>query len=176
VLTTCEKGWKGFTLVEIIIVIGLLGLLLAVAVPGFRKIREQGNISETVNTLRVLKTAFEDYATIHRGYPPDALHAHLPSGIEDFLPDHFEWDAETPVGGYWDWEGHTAGFAFSFGISIKGSSASLSVFRNIDKRIDDGNLATGSFKQITSGAGDPSQSRYTFILQEDNNDPWGVVP
>ncbi len=52
---------KGFTLVEIMIVVVIIGLLAAMAIPAFSKVRQQSRIKAVTNNLRQLGTAASQY-------------------------------------------------------------------------------------------------------------------
>jgi prepilin-type N-terminal cleavage/methylation domain-containing protein len=51
-----------FTLVEIMIVVAVIGLLAALAVPGFVKARKQSQGRRTVNDARLLDNAIDEWA------------------------------------------------------------------------------------------------------------------
>ena len=51
-----------FTLVEIMIVVAIIGLLAALAVPGFVKARKQSQGRRTVNDARLLDNAIDEWA------------------------------------------------------------------------------------------------------------------
>jgi prepilin-type N-terminal cleavage/methylation domain-containing protein len=53
---------KGFTLVEIMIVVAIIGLLAAIAVPNFVQARQTARTNTCVNNLRLIESAKEQYA------------------------------------------------------------------------------------------------------------------
>ena len=56
-----KKANKGFTLVEIMIVAVIIGLLAAMAIPAFNKVRETAQNKTITNNLRQLASAAEQY-------------------------------------------------------------------------------------------------------------------
>jgi prepilin-type N-terminal cleavage/methylation domain-containing protein len=52
----------GFTLVEIMIVVAIIALLAAIAVPGFLRARKRSQASKIINDLRLIDSAVDQYA------------------------------------------------------------------------------------------------------------------
>jgi prepilin-type N-terminal cleavage/methylation domain-containing protein len=52
----------GFTLVEIMIVVAIIALLAAIAVPGFLRARKRSQASRILNDLRMIDSACDQYA------------------------------------------------------------------------------------------------------------------
>jgi prepilin-type N-terminal cleavage/methylation domain-containing protein len=57
---TSRRG--GFTLVEIMIVVAIIALLAAIAVPGFLRARKRSQASRVINDLRLIDSAVDQYA------------------------------------------------------------------------------------------------------------------
>ena len=64
---------KGFTLVEIMIVIAIIGLLAAIAIPNLLRARVNANEGAVKTDLRAFSTANESYRAVQTppGYSPD---------------------------------------------------------------------------------------------------------
>lgn len=64
----------GFTLVELIVVIGIIALLVALIFPTFQSVRRSANRASCASSLRELGLAFEAYANTYRGKLPVSVH------------------------------------------------------------------------------------------------------
>jgi len=56
------RNRAGFTLVEIMIVVAIIALLAAIAVPGFLRARKRSQASKILNDLRLIDAAVDQYA------------------------------------------------------------------------------------------------------------------
>jgi prepilin-type N-terminal cleavage/methylation domain-containing protein len=57
-----RKNSAGFTLVEIMIVVAIIGLLAAIAVPNFAQARTNARRGTCINNMRLIDAAKEQYA------------------------------------------------------------------------------------------------------------------
>ena len=62
IMSTSALNQKGFTLVEIMIVVAIIALLAAIAVPGFMRARKRSQASRILNDLRIIDSALDQYA------------------------------------------------------------------------------------------------------------------
>ena len=68
---TTKRG--GFTLVEIMIVVAIIALLAAIAVPGFLRARKRSQASKILNDLRMISGAVDQYAIEHSKKSDDVV-------------------------------------------------------------------------------------------------------
>lgn len=65
---------RAFSLVELLVVIGLIGLLLALIIPAVQQSRQAATRTECFNKLRQLGVAMQNYHATHGLFPPGGVH------------------------------------------------------------------------------------------------------
>jgi prepilin-type N-terminal cleavage/methylation domain-containing protein len=75
---SCRKT-SGFTLVELLIVLVILGILAAVVIPGFTEAGEDSKEAALLANLHIVRSALARYALEHNGRPPNLNE----SGVSD---------------------------------------------------------------------------------------------
>jgi prepilin-type N-terminal cleavage/methylation domain-containing protein len=63
---------KAFTLIELLIVVAIIAILAAIAVPNFLEAQTRSKVSRAHTDMRSITTALEAYATDYNHYPPSA--------------------------------------------------------------------------------------------------------
>jgi prepilin-type N-terminal cleavage/methylation domain-containing protein len=65
-----KNGTRGFTLVELMIVVVILGILSAIAIPKFRDVSESAKTASCRSNMRTIAGALQLYRAEHNEYPP----------------------------------------------------------------------------------------------------------
>lgn len=131
-------GTKGFSLVEIMMIVLIIGLLAAIAIPAYLNARTRSQATTLANNFRIYAAAFEIYATEEGSFPPDVNRGIIPAGMEGRLPKFTE---PSIVGGNWDWDQGSVGFTAA--VTLIGSDIEPRVARKIDEILDNGDPASG---------------------------------
>ena len=63
---------KGFTLIELMIVVAIIGILAAVAIPAYQDYTQRAQMSEALTMTAAAKTAISEYAQNNGAYPATA--------------------------------------------------------------------------------------------------------
>lgn len=63
---------KGFTILELLIVIAVIAILVGIALPRFKGMQDEGNIAKAHGELRTLVTAIQSYYIHNSAIPTDA--------------------------------------------------------------------------------------------------------
>ncbi len=73
------RGKFGFTLIELLIVVAIIAILAAIAVPNFLEAQTRSRVARTQNDLRAIATAMESYYVDNGTYPASWKHKVLPT-------------------------------------------------------------------------------------------------
>lgn len=83
------KKERGFTIIELLVVVAILGLIAAIAVPSLRRARMHANQASAIQSLRTITTAqylyerkFQVYGTLADLNPEGTLDPNLASGVK----------------------------------------------------------------------------------------------
>lgn len=82
------RARRGFTLIEVLIVMTVLGILAALAIPQYSRYLQRGNLVEATNALAAYRVQLEQYYQDNRRYSVSAADAAcgraVPAGLENF--------------------------------------------------------------------------------------------
>jgi type IV pilus assembly protein PilA len=138
----------GFTLIEIMVVVVIIGFLASMAIPAFQKVRRNAQNNAFANDLRQVVAAAEQCLMEYCTYPADGYPGAFPEEMRPYLPGGVE-TRYTPIGGMWDWDFEQ--FGVKAGISVYEPVADVAQMQEVDRIVDDGNLGTGNFRSRSNG-------------------------
>ena len=72
---------KGFTLIELMIVVAIIGILAAIAIPAYQDYTIRGQVSEANTMSAGIETAIADFYNDHGQLPVAGLNAASPAGL-----------------------------------------------------------------------------------------------
>jgi type II secretory pathway pseudopilin PulG len=150
---------RGIGLVELMVVVAIISMIMAAALPSYQRVQRKARAAAIANDFRVFSAVFQTYAHEKGTWP-----AEVPAGV---LPVEFtaneiniqQWTRPTPpIGGKFDWEsnqvhpgGTSPGGRWRAALAISDTPDSpllmdLELYQEIDAALDDGDLSTGSFR------------------------------
>ena len=86
-LQTLKKKKKGFTLLELLVVLAILAILIAIAIPVYKNQKEKAAITAHNANVRVLETAVESYKQDNNGKLPKDINELATGGYIKSVPN-----------------------------------------------------------------------------------------
>ncbi len=93
-----KKGIKGFTLIELMIVIAIIAILAAILIPNFIRAREEAQYSACESNLKNIATALNMYSTDWNGSYPTVSASGLYT-LTSFTPTYMQTVPSCPTDG-----------------------------------------------------------------------------
>ncbi|MBW3533694.1 MAG: prepilin-type N-terminal cleavage/methylation domain-containing protein [Gemmatimonadetes bacterium] len=100
----------GFTLVELMVVVVIVSILAAIAIPNYRLMITKARAAEALGDVDVVYVAATSHMANQHTWPQDAASGTVPPDMDGYLPDDFSFAGE----GYeldWDNGGGLVGIA-----------------------------------------------------------------
>lgn len=131
-----HRDQRGFTLVELLIVVIILAVLSGIAVPSYMALRNRARKSATENEMRNIATALELYQADNESYPAS-------SDIDALATDLVDYMANMPTADAWD-------NAYSYSATDTGYTLTSNGADGTSGNDDDIQLSNGAFVTETT--------------------------
>jgi len=151
----CRPTRRGFTLVEIMVAVVIIGVIASLAIPSLNRARQNSQNAAVINDLRTFAAAFETYSMMYGQWPADVSRGVVPAGLAEWLPVH-NWTGQSPIGGQYDWDLNV--FGVTAAVSVAGHQASSTQIEKLLQTFDDGRPDTGRLRV--------RNDRILYVLQD----------
>jgi len=106
--TGCGEGRgiadsRGFTLIEVLLVLVILSILAALAQPNYHRALLKARAVEVISEMDVIQSAVKEYQVDHHAWPEDRNRGQIPAGLADYLPAGFEFQKDEYVLDFENW-------------------------------------------------------------------------
>jgi len=128
-LSKTHKNQRGFSLIELMIVIAIIGILIAVGVTGYKAAMKSANEAAAVKTLR---TIAENQMLYYNAHQRSTFGTFEEMRKENLMDDRF--NSTTPV---------VEGYIFTMKIIPKSTNQQAAYTVNADPQVSEGGGATG---------------------------------
>ena len=161
-----RTGNSAFTMVELMIVVGVIAVIVGIAIPSWMRTRETAQATALINEIRNNVDAFQTYASEQNGVPPTAPFQQIPAGMGPYMPKNSTWTGSPQGGGYWCWLNLSAPVnGFTNFVAVYNSGLSQSAIQQIANDLDGGNLSNGAFTTTGVDTGsDPSSGNGNWMF------------
>lgn len=138
------------------VVVVIIGVLAAIAVPAFQRVKISAENARFINDLRIFKDALYQCVMETGNMDQGASSGMLSAELREYLNEDL-WDEGPSIGGDWDVEYEKSGVSLAIG--VHNPTVPDSQIEAIDASFDDGDVNTGKLRFIAGG-------RYYWVLEE----------
>ena len=93
------KGQKGFTLIELMVVVVIIGILAAIAIPLYTGYVKRAKINEAKHGIEAIKTGVRAYVQKNSAWPPACANAAAIKATLGAVVDETKWVYSTSTAG-----------------------------------------------------------------------------
>jgi len=98
---------QGFTFIELLMVVTIIGLLAAIAIPKYRSVKRRAQASQIVGDVDVLRVASMSFYADSAYFPDETAPGQVPTGLAKYLPHGFTFTRQDWTLDYESWNGRS---------------------------------------------------------------------
>ena len=145
----------GFTLIELVVVAGAMGILAAIVVPKFANAHDESKVVATGEDILSMAQAIEQYHNKHGYWPAEVSPGQMPPELSTAFKSSNPFAKPCPIGNVYDYghitinNSHTVTLSISPGFTSEDTT--IVDAQALDAYLDDGVLNTGRFQRVGNG-------------------------
>jgi len=113
-----ENPEGGFTIVELLVVVTIVGILTSIAIPKFRAVKRRATATQIVGDFDVVRHAAMSFFVDSGYFPPEAGSGATPRNLGPYLPSGFKFTRSDWMMDYENWPTGGVGGATVIGVSF----------------------------------------------------------
>jgi prepilin-type N-terminal cleavage/methylation domain-containing protein len=146
------KGRRfGFTFIELMMVVTIIGLLASIAIPKYRTVRRRALASRIVGDVDVLRVASMSFYADSSYFPDEAAAGQVPAGLTHYLPQGFTFSRTDWTLDYDSWNATTVSLTSPALVAVSFTTP-------------DAALGETVMSLLTNSATFSSGSKYTVVI------------
>lgn len=137
---------RGFTMLEVVVVVVVIGILSAMVIPKFANAREETTIAMAAEDLRTMVRAIELYQGVNGAFPPNGSRSDDAAILDTYFKSESPFEVQSSIGGVYDYENTS-----SIAVMILQDGANQYTHEDalaLDVYMDDGDLTTGRLREV----------------------------
>lgn len=151
-----EGERRGFTMVEVLTVMMVMGTLARMSVPSFHEVLVRARAAEVIGDFETVRVAVLSYHADHNQWPADGYTGQVPAGLAEYLPENFSFEG---AGYSLDWENWVLPDGLPQDPAARGVLAVSVVTEDRDLGFALGDILGGGMAHYALG------DAYTFVIE-----------
>lgn len=158
---------KGFTLVELMVVIVIIGIIAAMAMPNYVKARKTAQAVTVIADFKAINLAVNAYFIETGEYPEDYKSGVVPDELSPYLPADFSFESRPTADVQYDWNIWENKLKTDKGKKDKDKTKTYIVYTGLSVKTDDSVLMKYVRSMANFDYAYSDNNLYTFVFNID---------